>query len=46
MSKDLRRQDPLEIAINPNSVVICSVIFAIIFFTLGTLWRYYIPIGA
>ena len=43
MTQDLRK--PKEISINPMSIIIGSFIFAIIFFAIGSLWRYYIVMG-
>lgn len=44
MSQDLRK--PQEITVNPLSIIVGSFIFAIIFFAIGSLWRYYLVIGA
>lgn len=34
-----------EVSINTNTIIIGSFVFAIIFFTIGAMWRYYIPMG-
>lgn len=31
--------------VNPYSIIIGSFIFAVIFFAIGSFWRYYIPMG-
>lgn len=41
-----RLNKPQEISINTYSIFIGSFIFALIFFAIGSLWRYYVWVGA
>ena len=45
MSRDLRRQDPIEININPWKVILMSLIFALVFWVIGTIFRHYVYVG-
>lgn len=45
MSRDLRRQDPIEIEISYTKLFIGMVLFALIFWIIGTVFRYYVYVG-
>ena len=45
MSADLRPQDPVEVKINPIIIVLMSLIFALVFWVIGTIFRYYVYVG-
>lgn len=46
MSADLRpKKDPIEVNINPWAIIIGAFIFALVFWVIGTLFRYYVYVG-
>lgn len=45
MSADLRPQEPIEIKINPLVVLLMSFLFALVFWLIGTIFRYYVYVG-
>ena len=45
MSADLRPQEPIEVKINPLAVLIGAFIFALVFWLIGTIFRYYVYVG-
>ena len=43
---DLRKSDdPIEVKINPLIIVLMSFIFALVFWVIGTAFRYYVYVG-
>ena len=45
MSADLRRQDPVEVKFNPWAIIIASILFALVFWVIGSIFRYYVYVG-
>ena len=45
MSADLRPQDPIELKINYWAIFLGIFIFALVFWTIGTIFRYYVYVG-
>lgn len=45
MSADLRPREPIEIEINPWKVILMSLLFALVFWIIGTIFRYYVYVG-
>ena len=45
MSADLRPKEPIEINISYKAMIIGIVLFALIFWIIGTIFRHYVYVG-
>ena len=45
MSRDLRKKDPVEIEISYTKLFIGIILFAFVFWVIGTIFRYYVYVG-
>lgn len=45
MSSDLRPREPIEVHISPKEIIIGALLFALVFWIIGTIFRYYVYVG-